>query len=372
MIGGSLSPIAFALLFCVLPRLSAGDAASVPLRFGDFASIAPDAIGPPDLVASGLMRKPIFPFAIVSVAISPDGNLLAGVDGTGLVRIWDRASGKLRDEIKAHAKWAFSIVWSGDGTSLMTGGGDTLIQQYDTGNFKKAPRTFRSHTNDVHSIVLSRNGRIMISSGDDARIIVWDVQDARAIHILTGHERQIPSVALSPDEMMIASGSRDHTIRLWDLRSGVLRDTLIGHAADVMCVRFSPDGSLIASGGWDYTARLWDVHTGKAVRVLLGNPNWVPSVAFSADGQRLATASGNILRVRDTSTGKEAWELRQEGKIPINAEAINEDLSMIAFSPDGTRIVVGSTIGAIYEIDAGSGKQVREFRANQIPSRPKK
>ena len=311
------------------------------------------------------MQKPIYPFAIHSVAFNPDGRLVAGADGAGLLRIWDVASGQLRHEIPAHTNWVFSIAWSQDGTSFFTGGGDDLIHQFDTGNPTKPRRTFRGHTNDVHAVALTRDGKTMVSAGDDRQVLVWDLERGEVVRTLAGHERQIPTLAISPDQTLIASGSRDHTIRLWDLRSSALRDVLIGHTGDLMSVRFSPDGLRLASGGWDYTVRLWDVRTGKAVRVLLGNPNWVAGVAFSPDGQRLAAASGSTLRLLDVASGKEVWAIKHEGKISTPNGPVEEDLSTVVFSAEGRTLAVGSTIGAVYLIGTDSGEILRELKAEK-------
>lgn len=345
---GLLGPLTAGLLSAHEPR--------------SYASLAANPTGPPDEVASMIMRKPIYPLAVHAVAFSPDGRTLAAGDGTGRVRLWDPATGGLLREWPAHTNWVFSLVWTDGGTGLLTGGGDNLIREFDVRDPARARRTLPAHTNDVHAIALTRDGRRMFSAGDDRQIVVWNLETGAPLRRLTGHERQIPALRLSPDERLIASGGRDHTVRLWDADSGAPRDTLIGHTGDVVALDFSPDGARLASAGWDYTVRLWDVRTGKALRVWTGNPNWVSGVAFAPDGRRLAASSGGRLRLLDAAGGGEVWATAFQGVIRnADGSATAEDLSTVVFSPDGRLIAVGSTNGSVYLVSAETGEIIRQL-----------
>jgi WD40 repeat protein len=81
--------------------------------------------------------------------------------------------------------------------------------------------------------------------------------------ILTGHTNWVHSVAFSPDGKTLASGSGDQTVRLWDVATGrQIGKPLTGHTDFVTSVAYSSDGKTLASGSDDGTVRLWDVATG--------------------------------------------------------------------------------------------------------------
>jgi WD40 repeat protein len=60
----------------------------------------------------------------------------------------------------------------------------------------------------------------------------------------------------------------------------------------VTSLGWSPDSQTIASGGADNTVKLWNARDGQFIRALPGHSDWVDAVAFSPDGTRLAVGTG--------------------------------------------------------------------------------
>jgi len=318
----------------------------------------------PDEVATALMPVPIFNFAVHNVAFNPDGTVLATGDGAGIVRLWNTQTGELKALVQAHTNWAFSVAWSPDRQSFVTGGGDDEIRIFDAASPTRPLKTFLGHSNDVHAVAITSDGRNLVSAGDDRHIIVWEFATGRELLRWRAHDGPIPSVSISPDGATVASGSRDDSIRAWELKSGRLKHDLIGHTGDVLSVRFSPDGKSLASASYDGTVRLWDAASGRAIRIFKGHTNRVFSVAFSPDGSRLASAGDSTLLIWDAATGRQLNVTTPGGAIEHGANLIAENLSAVAFSPDGTMLAVTSTTGATTLLEASSGKALRRLVPN--------
>ena len=88
---------------------------------------------------------------------------------------------------------------------------------------------------------------------------VWDLASGRARRTCEGHTDWVHSVALSSDGRRVLSGSEDGTTRLWDTETGVERCRCEGHTAGVTSVALTDDGRLALSGSKDGTAKLWEL-----------------------------------------------------------------------------------------------------------------
>ncbi|MDR1149265.1 MAG: hypothetical protein LBK66_11605 [Spirochaetaceae bacterium] len=192
-------------------------------------------------------------------------------------------------------------------------------------------RALKGHFFYVYSVAWSPDGLKIASGAGDDTVRIWDAENGRELHTLTGHHI-VESVAWSPDGHRIASGSRDETVRIWDAESGRELHTLKGHTYDVLSVAWSPDGRRIASGSNDMTVRIWDVESGRELHTLKDS-DYIYSVAWSPDGCRIASGSSDkTIKIWDAESGRELHTLKGH----------TYDVLSVAWSPDGRRIASGS------------------------------
>jgi WD40 repeat protein len=73
-----------------------------------------------------------------SLAVSPDGGLVAASTGGGLVRLFDPAKGELIKDLHGHLNAVFSIAFSADGRRLIsTSGGREAVKLWDVGTWQE-------------------------------------------------------------------------------------------------------------------------------------------------------------------------------------------------------------------------------------------
>ena len=154
----------------------------------------------------------------------------------------------------------------------------------------------KGHEELVYSVAFSPDGKTIVSGSWDKTIRLWDTSGKPIGQPFQGHEAEVTSVAFSPDGKTIVSGSGDGTIRLWDTSGKPIGQPFKGHEDWVTSVAFSPDGKTIVSGSWDKTIRLWDT-SGKPIgQPFKGHEYWVTSVAFSPDSKTIVSGSADNTR----------------------------------------------------------------------------
>ncbi|MEG5206509.1 TIR domain-containing protein [Microcoleus sp. AT13-A6] len=271
--------------------------------------------------------------ALNSVAWSPDGKTLVSGDADGTIRLWD-ISGKLIKRFKGHQGDVWSIRFSPDGKTLVSSGEDGMIRLWDT-NGKPVGKPFKGHKGGIRTLALSPDGKTIVSGGKDKTVRLWTRQGQPIGQPWTGHEDEVASVAFSPNGKTIASGSNDGLIRLWNTSGKLITQPFKGHeGAWIQSLAFSPKGSVIVSGGFDGTISLWDLGGNPLLgHPLIGHVGAVSSVVLSPDGKTIFSSDDKgTIRLSDTDGYLLGQPFTGQGK----------GVSSAAVSPDGKTIVSGS------------------------------
>jgi WD40 repeat protein len=237
--------------------------------------------------------------------------------------------------LTGHTDRVHAVAFSPDGRTLLSGSYDGTARLWDVATHRQIGAPLNGHDGKIYSVAFSPHGNLVATGADDGIVRLWDVNSHRQIGAtLNGHDGEVNTVAFSTDGKTLASGGDDGTVRLWDVTShrqiGV---PLLGHGGTVYSVAFSTDGKTLASGGDDGTVRLWNVTSHRQIGVpLLGHGGTVYSVAFSPDGKTLASgADDGLVRLWDVASQ------HMTGSWPIYSPVFN-----LAFSADGRLLASGN------------------------------
>ncbi len=307
-----------------------------------------------------------------AVAFSPDGKLIASGDDNGKLLIWSASDWEnsegisAGEPIAAHQGWVTCVAFSPDGSRIVSGGQDKLLRLWDAHSGKPIGEPLKGHLHWVNSCAFSPDGSRIISGGEDASVCMWDGKTGKPIgKPLQGHKSGITQVAFSPDgSRILSAGGYDNSLRLWDPRANGIASQFKVHGARVNALAFNPDGSRIVSGDDDGGLRLWDGRTGAPLgKPLLGHTAAVVAAAFSPDGTLLVSVGGhNALRRWSAKTGAAIAEPPRPdgtsgwGAFAAPAEERADVRTGVAITPDGRRILTGSTRGELQFHDAQTGR----------------
>ncbi|CAG7558862.1 unnamed protein product [Fusarium equiseti] len=272
----------------------------------------------------------------ISVALSPDNQLIASGGRDKTVRVWDITTGLCQHTLEDHDGEINSITFLPDGQNLAAASGTIKIWNIKT---ESCLRTLVGHSAPVRSVASSPDGFYLGSGSSDRTIKIWCSQTGKCLKTLEGHPENLKSsVAFSPDSQHLASASIDNTVRIWDMKTFLCLQTLQGHDGRVTSVAFSSDGRRLASISADGTTKVWDATTGSYPPVLEISSPFGTTVAFSADGKRLAFGDNlSEIKLFDAETGEILQTLRD----------IGDPVTSVAFTADSQRLVSGSENGSV-------------------------
>ena len=301
--------------------------------------------------------------SVDSVAVSPDGSLIAAGSGEDGVRLYDAGTGVLRRVLGS--SWdqkgtgSRGVAFSPDGRTLAGAGfsKEKLLGILDVQTGKRV-QTLAGHTEwEIDAIAFSPDGRLFASSGVDKQVLVWELATGKLRHRFANQPFRVPALAFSPDSATLAGGS-NKTIRLWDMATGRLRRSLEGHRDWVCALAFAPDGKTIVSGSCDWayhrgrdTSRfsppdrgcdsqwmLWDSSTGDLKRTVTESGRLL-SLAFAPDGKSLACGIGKEVRLYDVALGRGPETSPSAGRLVTSHDFA---VTSVAFTKGGSAVISGS------------------------------
>jgi Tol biopolymer transport system component len=257
----------------------------------------------------------------------------------------------------SHPKGVFSVVFTTDNKSLVTGCIDKHVRVWDVASGKEL-RQMEGHTGQIVGVAVSPDGKNVASASDDGTVRLWDLATGKETRKLE-HNSNLVGVAFSPDGKTLASAGYDQTVRIWDANTGKEIRSLNAQANQLLAVAFSPDGRTLAFGGVDMTVRFWSTSDGKETRRLQAHTGYVRGVAFSPDGRLFASAA------YDSTT--RIWEAASGRSIRILRIASNDTTGTFApaFSPDGRTIAVACEDDTVRVWELATGQLVRSLTGHR-------
>ncbi|MHC5543300.1 WD40 repeat domain-containing protein, partial [Singulisphaera rosea] len=133
--------------------------------------------------------------------------------------------------VKHRARWVAVAL-----TTLATTG-IALAQQAAT-----LVGTLDGHSDPVYTIAWSPDGKTLVTGGFDNTVRLWDAATRKELKKFEGHTNLVLTVAPSPDGKRILSGSLDKTAKVWQVPGAGASKELTGHSAAVHALAVKPDG----------------------------------------------------------------------------------------------------------------------------------
>jgi WD40 repeat protein len=153
-------------------------------------------------------------------------------------------------------------------------------------------RRLSGHANMVWDVVVTPDGRRIVSASNDRTAKVWDASTGSELFTLKGHKAFVCSVSIASDSYRVATGAMDGEVIIWSLRNAEQLATL-NHGSDDAKVSWRPDGNALITGGADGCLRLWRAADAAEVSKFSLHARPILKVACMRDNQRVVSVSAD-------------------------------------------------------------------------------
>lgn len=115
-----------------------------------------------------------------------------------------------------HASGVTSVALSPDGRILATGSFDKTARLWEVATGREMA-ALRGHDAPVSSVAFSPDGRLLATGTQGKTAHLWDVAWGSEAAVIRGNDAFATAVAFSPDGQALATGSYDETYQFWDV-----------------------------------------------------------------------------------------------------------------------------------------------------------
>jgi WD40 repeat protein len=286
-----------------------------------------------------------------AIAFAHDGQRIAAVAGENIVRVWDVTTGTPHLALDGHKSGISSVAFAPDAERLATGSNDQTVKLWNL-NLGAEGLPANPHAGAVAGLAISGDGKTLVTAAMDRSIKIWELPERAKLQAPSRHEAgregtinlrhhvqdviQYGALAISRDGQTLVHVDRAGRCVVRSARTGEVERYLPDLKLPPYALVMSPDGNTLAVSGKSAAIRILDPQTGAVRALLQGHTGtYVNHLHFKSD-RELASADSKDVILWDLSTGKPRRTLSGAGSV-----------SRLAFAPDGSRLAIGRSDGAI-------------------------
>ncbi|MEV0678336.1 trypsin-like peptidase domain-containing protein [Actinosynnema sp. NPDC050436] len=282
-------------------------------------------VGSLDLSGANLTGVDLSGFRLVDQDFS--GANLTGADLAG-VRMF---GGDLTGAVLTGSRW--------DGAVLLgvTGADHPELARAAVGERDRAEVVVRPVGVDVTAVAFAPGGGLVALAREHVVELV-DLRTGRPVRVWRRRDRPVEQVAFSADGALLATVESNRCAYVWDAATGELRYAV---PEPVQALAFRSATHVVVLGA-DGRSRVHTADVGP-VHVVPHDPGDV--AALSPGGSWLAVVRGTDVSVWSTGPSESGVVVR-----------VTTAVDRLAVSPDGARVAVGRTDGAVEVVEVGTGE----------------
>jgi WD40 repeat protein len=154
-----------------------------------------------------------------------DGNRLLSAGGDKVIKLWDRADGKLLGQFDGHASQVTALALSPDGTRLASAGADREARVWDLKTREKT-EAIPAHPAGVSGLVWLDNEKLLTACDDGVVRVAAAGKERRFERSFGPVPGGLSCIVLTADGKTLFGGSNDGDVFAWTVASGAIEKKL--------------------------------------------------------------------------------------------------------------------------------------------------
>ena len=281
--------------------------------------------------------------SIRSLAFDSGGDRLIGGSDSGVIVVWETATGKLLGRQEAHGLSIDTLSVGLGQSRIVTGSRDRTVRLWDLDTGESLSGAL-VHPGPVLSARMNRRGDQVLTTCGDRAARVWSVGG----ELIAGPFRHIGPIRgaqFDPLERRLLTYGIGPKAVIWDIEEDRPVTMGIEHKAPIVEARFNPDGRTLVTVGEDGFARVWDAVSGKLLREFTTRKTRIERLQFGPLGRKLLlVSSGGDCQLWDSDGSR----------LLVNAMKHPDRVGASVFMNDGKTIVTGCDDGKLRTWSVGS------------------
>lgn len=264
-----------------------------------------------------------------------------------------------------------AISFSPDGTQILVGSSDGLIEVYDIDSCGlsmsmtyQARGEFMVHKSAITALTFSATQDLIGSGDKDGGIRLWDFNTGRLVREFNpSHTDAITSLEFFQDNLL--TSSLDKTSRIYGTKSGRLLQEFKAHDCLINAATWFNDGSKVLTG----------CSSGEVIAFSRSTGTPIQAFTIVRTYDTLGDPSVRGIRVIQSETGtytlmiytlRDAHETTADGKLIQSFRSGDADTYIgCDISPTGSTVYLATERGVVHVFNRKSGELIRELRASE-------
>lgn len=255
--------------------------------------------------------------AIASVAYSDDGQFLVSGSADKTVKVWDTKTGKCIRTLVGHKGKIISVDFSSDRHHVISGAEDGCVKLWNVVKGSCVETFMYFSNNPIVAVQFSPDGKHFFVAERSGNLSVWSCKTKQQVWRVLAHEGGAFTARYSPNGEMIVSSGHDDKLKVWNPQTGesikVLESSKMPSS-----LRFSFDSKCLLAdvSGFSAETSLWDIEKGERHKTFhYGGGSWKISSFYKDDYNEIVYSSGRKLYVVE---GEKPYLVGQHAKAILN------------------------------------------------------